>query len=218
MFQLLLCTAILGEIALILALLLEIKLAEPVMIAVDRLKRGRGPLVVRIIAGSVLFVLVARVYGTINIIKRTTMLNPSVLMNMLQISMTGFLLFLSVILDRLHHYTREVSLLRTEMEAAQRENQTFQEEKNGRAMELKILGQEIAKLRTNIMNTETEYETKAKGAKLEKTKAYALRKQYEGLLAEIDRVQEDNQILRSQLEWVDLSYDDKTKHARKRLH
>lgn len=104
------------------------------------------------------------------------------------------------------------------MEAAQRENRTFQEEKNGRAMELKILAQEIAKLRTNIMNTETEYETKAKGAKLEKTKAYALRKQYEGLLAEIDRVQEDNQILRSQLEWVDLSYDDKTKHARKRLH
>ncbi|BBG99982.1 B-cell receptor-associated 31-like protein [Prunus dulcis] len=194
MFQLLLCAAILGEIALILALLLEIKLAEPVMIAVDRLKRGRGPLVVRIIAGSVLFLLVARVYGTINIIKRTTMLNPSVLMNMLKISLT-------VILDRLHHYTREVSLLRTEMEAAQRENQTLKEEKNGRAMELKILGQEIAKLRTNIMNTETEYETKAKGAKLEKTKAYALRKQYEGLLAEIDRVQEDNQILRSQLEW-----------------
>lgn len=218
MLQLLLCAAILGEIALILALLLEIKLAEPVMIAVDRLKRGRGPLVVRIIAGSVLFVLVARVYGTINIIKRTTMFNPSVLMNMLQISLTGFLLFLSVILDRLHHYTREVSLLRTEMEAAQRENQTFQEEKNGRALALKILEQEIAKLRTNIMNTETEYETKAKGAKLEKTKVYALRKQYEGLLAEIDRVQEDNQILRSQLEWVDLSYDDKTKHARKRLH
>lgn len=94
MFQLLLCAAILGEIALILALLLEIKLAEPVIIAVDRLKRGRGPLVVRIIAGSVLFVLVARVYGTINIIKRTTMLNPSVLMNMLQISLTGNLFFL----------------------------------------------------------------------------------------------------------------------------
>lgn len=94
MFQLLLCAAILGEIALILALLLEIKLAEPVIIAVDRLKRGRGPLVVRMIAGSVLFVLVARVYGTINIIKRTTMLNPSVLMNMLQISLTGNLFFL----------------------------------------------------------------------------------------------------------------------------
>lgn len=91
------------------------------------------------------------------------------------------------------------------MEAAKKQNRNFEDGKNGSAEEIKAMGEEIATLRTKIKELESECETKAKEAKAAEAEAEALRKQSEGFLLEYDRLLEDNQNLRNQLESIDQS-------------
>ncbi|KAF2284939.1 hypothetical protein GH714_032704 [Hevea brasiliensis] len=64
-------------------------------------------------------------------------------------------------------------------------------------------GEEIASLKTKIKNLESECEARVREAKAAETEAEALRKQSEGFLLEYDRLLEDNQNLRNQLESID---------------
>lgn len=124
----------------------------------------------------------------------------------------GFLLFLSLMIDRLHHYIRELRLLRKTMEAAKKQNRGHEDGKN--AEELKTLEQDIVTLRANIKKLESECETKTGEAKGAEAKVEALRKQSEGLLMEYDHLLEENQNLRNQLESIDqnLSRSDNKKN------
>lgn len=115
------------------------------------------------------------------------------------------MLFLGLMLDRLHHYIRELRLLRKTMEAAKKQNRSFEDGKGGNAEELKILGAEIAALKTKIKELESECDKKSKEAKAAEAEAEALRKQSEGFLMEYDRLQADNQNLRNQLQSIDQS-------------
>jgi len=165
------------------------------------------------VAGTLLVVLMSSVYSMKKIQGRTMeggVANPTdqVLMakHMLEASLMGFLLFLSLMIDRLHHYIRELRLLRKAMEAAKKQNRSFEDSsKNGGAEELKALGEEIAILRAKMKELESECKTKTEEAKAAKTEAEALRKQSEGFLLEYDRLLEDNQSLRNQLESIDSS-------------
>jgi len=67
------------------------------------------------------------------------------------------------------------------------------------------LGEEVSTLRAKIKKLESECETKAKEAKAAEAEAEAVRKQSEGFLLEYDRLLEDNQNLRNQLESIDQS-------------
>ena len=94
------------------------------------------------------------------------------------------MLFLSLMIDRLHHYIRELRLLRKAMEAAKKQSRSFEGGKSVSAAEHKALVEEIAML---------------------KPKMEALRKQSEGFLMEYDRLLADNQNLRSQVQAIDHS-------------
>lgn len=109
-------------------------------------------------------------------------------------------------IDRLHHYIRELGLLRKNMEVAKKQNRSFEDSKNGSAEEFKALGEEVAVLRTKIKKLGSECEAKAKEAKAAEAEAEALRKQSEGFLLEYDRLLADNQNLRNQLESIDQSF------------
>ena len=50
----------------------------------------------------------------------------------------GFSLFLALMIDRLHHYIRELRILRKTLEAAKKQNRTAEETKNKGADEVKI--------------------------------------------------------------------------------
>lgn len=89
------------------------------------------------------------------------------------------------------------------MEAAKKQNRSLEDSKNG--SELKAIGEQMAALRTKIGKLESECEAKAKEAKTAEAEAEALRKQSEGFLLEYDRLVEDNQNLRNQLESIDQS-------------
>ncbi|CAB4304653.1 unnamed protein product [Prunus armeniaca] len=193
---------IFGEMFLILTLLFKSPLRKLVILALDKMKRGKGPVMVKTVAGTVFVVLLAGVYNLVDIKNRTIesgVLNPTdeVLMSvkMLEISL----------MDRLHHYIRELRFLRKAMDAAKKQSQSIQEEKNGSSEQLKTLAQENDTLRTRIKNLESEYETKAKKAKAAGSEVEALRKQSEGLLMEYDRLLADNQNLRSQLTSIEQS-------------
>ncbi|KAF5458328.1 hypothetical protein F2P56_022363 [Juglans regia] len=208
----LLYSVIVAQMALILTLLFKSPLRKLVILTLDRVKRGRGPVMVKTVGGTILIVLASSVYSMVKIQSRTMeagVANPTdqVLMSqhMLEASLMGFMLFLSLMIDRLHHYIRELSLLRKTMEAAKKQNRSFEDSKTGSAEELKALGEEVAVLRTKIKKLGSECDAKAKEAKAAEAEAEALRKQSEGFLLEYDRLLADNQNLRNQLESIDQS-------------
>jgi hypothetical protein len=66
----LLFTVIFTEATMIALLLFKTPLRKLVIMALDRLKRGRGPLMVKTVAGTLVIVLSSSVYSMINIQKR----------------------------------------------------------------------------------------------------------------------------------------------------
>jgi B-cell receptor-associated protein 31 len=193
----LLYTVILSEMFVIVTLLFKTPFRKLVIMSLDRVKRGRGPVILTTVASTVFVVLLSSVYSMIKIQRRTIddngAVNPTdqVLMStyLLEASLMGFVLFLCLMIDRLHNYIRELGLLRKAMEAAKNQNQAPEEKKAA----------EIATLKNKINKLEPEYETKVNMAKAAKTEAEALKKQSEGLLLEYDRLLEDNQNLKNQL-------------------
>jgi len=203
----LLYAVILAELVLILSLLFKNPLRKLVVFTLDRLKRGRGPVTVKTIAATVFLVLSSSVYSMVKIQNRSAeagALNPTdqVLMarHLLEASLMGFLLFLALMIDRLHHYIRELRLLRKAMEAAKKQSRSYEDMKNGSSGEAKALAEEVAALKAKIQKLESDCEAKEKEAKAAEVEVSALHKQSEGLLLEYDRLLEDNQSLRSQLE------------------
>ena len=114
-------------------------------------------------------------------------------------------------IDRLHHYIRELRILRKTMEAVKKQSRSFEDGKTGNAEEHKALTEEIATLKAQIKKLESECEVKGSKAKALDTEVEALKKQSEGLLMEYDRILEDYQNLRSQLEAIDQSSIDNKK-------
>ncbi|KAG6482872.1 hypothetical protein ZIOFF_059511 [Zingiber officinale] len=134
------------------ALLFSTTLRKLVVMGVDHLKRGRGPVVVKTVAATALVVFCSSLYSMAKINRRSVehgTLTPTdqVLMsrNLLEATLmgknppfnttfllsqhsiqkfhptqnfTGFILFLALVVDRLHHYVRELRWLRTSLDSA----------------------------------------------------------------------------------------------------
>lgn len=76
----LLYTVILSEMALILTLIFKNPLRKLTLMALDRVKRGRGPVVGGTVAATVIIVLFSSVYSMVKIQRRTAdagLLNPT---------------------------------------------------------------------------------------------------------------------------------------------
>ncbi|XP_043691497.1 B-cell receptor-associated protein 31-like [Telopea speciosissima] len=204
-------TVIFSEMALIMILLFKTPIRKLVIMGLDRVKRGRGPVMVKTVGGTVFVVLLSSVYSMMKIQKRSIdagASNPTdqVLMakHLLEASLMGFSLFLALMIDRLHHYIRELRLRRKAMEAVKKQSRGFEDDgKNGSSEEMKALEVEVTKLRAKVKHLQSECETKTEEAKAAEANAMALRKQSEGFLLEYDRLLEDNQSLKSQLESID---------------
>ncbi|CAI0550803.1 unnamed protein product [Linum tenue] len=207
--------------ALILTLLFKTPLRKLVIMALDRLKRGRGPVMVKTVAGTIFIVLLSSLYSMVKIQNRSIEAgapNPTdqVLMSrhlleaslmgkpLVSLSRAGFLLFLALMIDRLHHYIRELRQLRKTMEAAKKQTRGLDDSKFGtNTEEAKALGEEVATLRSKVKKLEAECEAKTKAAKAAEEEAETIRKQSEGSRVEYGRLQEDNQSLRSQIESIE---------------
>lgn len=207
----LLFSLIFVEMGLIVMFVFKTPMRKLVIMGLDRLKRGRGPIVVKTVAGTVFVVMMSSLYNVMKIQKRWIedgeYVNPTdqVLsaQHLLETSLMGFSLFLALMIDRLHHYIRELRIRRKSMEAVKKQNRVFDDGKAGGSEETKALEEEATKLREKFKRLESELEAKTKEASTAEANAVALKKQSEGFLLEYDRLLEDNQNLRTQLQSVD---------------
>ncbi|RID48649.1 hypothetical protein BRARA_I05152 [Brassica rapa] len=208
--QHLLFAVVLAEVAVILALSFKTPIRKLLIMSLDRAKRGRGPVVVQTVSATVCVVLVASVYGMMKIQKRWVeegAMNPTdeVIMSkhLLESTLMGGFLFLGLMIDRLHHYMRELRMRRKTMEAIKKEGSVLEGEKARASDEVKSLKQEITALQEKQKQLATEIEAKFKEIRTEETSGIALQKQSEGFLIEFNRLSEENQDLRNQLHTVD---------------
>ena len=90
-----------------------------------------------------------------------------------------------------------------------KQNRVLEEAKSGSSEEIGSLKEQIEKLKA-------ESETKSEEVKAAQASARALKKQSEGFLLEYDRLSEENQNLREQLQSIDLllSHSDSKKQSR----
>ncbi|CAN1161253.1 Endoplasmic reticulum transmembrane protein YET-like [Linum perenne] len=205
----LLYSVILTEMVLILMLLFKTPLRKLVIMALDRVKRGRGPVMVKTVSATVFVVLCSSLYSMVMIQNRSIEAgapNPTDQVlestHLLEASLMGFTLFLAFMIDRLHHYIRELRQLRNTMEATKKQTRGLDDSKSN-PEELKALGEEVANLRSKVKKMEAECEAKTKEAKAAAEKADAVKTQSQGFIQEYERLQEDNQNLRSQIESIE---------------
>ncbi|KAF9672093.1 hypothetical protein SADUNF_Sadunf11G0004900 [Salix dunnii] len=207
----LLFTVIFSEMAMILLFVFKTPSRKLLIMSLDRVKRGRGPVMVKTVAGTVFVVLMSSVYSMVKIQKRGVdgggVVNPTdqVLMakHLLEATLMGFVLFLGLMIDRLHHYIRELRIRRKTMEDVKKQNRSFED---GKVEETKALEAEASTLREKLKQLESELEVKTKEVNTSEANAIALSKQSEGFLLEYDRLLEENQNLRSQLQSLDLNF------------
>ncbi|KAK4758985.1 hypothetical protein SAY87_020286 [Trapa incisa] len=202
---------IFSEMVVILVLLFRTPLRNLLIVLLDKLKRGKGQIVASTVAVTVLVVFVSRVYTQVQIARSVSdplAVNPTdqVMMawGMLETSLMGFALFLALMIDRLHHYIRELDMLRKALKVTKQQSRAANNMKSGEV--LKVLKEDTASLRANMGSLESDREEKVKEAKATKAEVDALKKQSEGLNTE-------NQNLQSQLQSADktLSSSDEKK-------
>ncbi|CAA3010192.1 uncharacterized protein LOC111387129 [Olea europaea var. sylvestris] len=136
MYQPLFCM-VFAEMFVILLLLFRTPLRKPLLLLMDRAKRGRGPVVVSTAGGTLFVILVSILYSIIDTQKRSTdgtPLNPTdqliLAYHLLEASLLGVSLFLGLMIDRLHYYIKELRLLRKHVEAVKKFDQRNDEAKN----------------------------------------------------------------------------------------
>ncbi|GAB2233208.1 hypothetical protein Droror1_Dr00002427 [Drosera rotundifolia] len=195
--------ATLTESLVILSLLFKTPVRKLVIGGLDRVKHGRGPIVVKTVAGTVFVVLVSTVYGVVGIRRgedgEVSVTDQIVAArHLLEASLMGFFLFLALLVDRLHHYIRELRIRRKSMEVVQKNDGKFVGVEDMKARE-----EQLGTFKAMIRQLESDLESKTKEAYNAESNIEALRKQSEGLLLEYDRLLAENQELRSQLQSLD---------------
>lgn len=208
-------TFIFAEMALIVIFVFKTPLRKLVIMALDRVKRGQAPLVVKAVGSTIFVVMMSSVYSVIRIRNRRNRddgggdgeLTPTdqilAARHLLEASLMGFSLFLALMIDRLHHYIRELRIRRKNMDAIKKQNRMIENGKNGSQDEVKALEGELMTLKEKLSRLESELDEKTKEASNAEANAIALTKQSEGFLLEYDRLLEDNQNLRAQLQSLD---------------
>ncbi|KFK40615.1 hypothetical protein AALP_AA2G019200 [Arabis alpina] len=204
--QQLLFAVVLLEVVVIIAFSFKTPIRKFLIMGLDRSKRGRGPMVVKTVSVTIFVVFVSSVYSMMKIQKRWFVegsVNPTdeVIMakHLLESTLMGGVLFLGLMIDRLHHYMRELRVRRKSMEAIKKQTVGFESGKVGASDEIKKLEDEVKALLEKEKHLESELETMTKEVRSEESNSVALQKQSEGFLIEFNRLLEENQKLRDQL-------------------
>lgn len=210
------------EAALVVVLLFRTPARRLVLLAVDRSKRGRGPVMVRTVAATMLVVLSSSGYSIAKIRRREgefAQLTPTdqvlASRHLLEASLMGYSLFLGLVIDRLHHYIRELRMMKKNMEAVTKQSRVLEEAKLGGAEEIQGYQKKIDSLNEEVQLLKHQSVSKAEALKTAETNTLALRKQSEGLLTEYERLISENEELRKKLQVVEhhLSNSDSKKNT-----
>jgi B-cell receptor-associated protein 31 len=199
-----------AEAGLVVVFLFRTPARRLALLAVDRSKPGRGPVLVRTIAATMLVVLGSSVYSIAKIRRREgefAQLTPTdqvlASRHLLEASLMGYSLFLGLVIDRLHHYIRELRTMKKNMEAVTKQSRVLEEAKLGGAEEIQGYQKKIDSLTEEVQLLKHQSVSKAEELKTAETNTLALRKQSEGLLTEYERLISENEELRKKLQVVE---------------
>ncbi|RLN09321.1 B-cell receptor-associated protein 31 [Panicum miliaceum] len=203
----LLFLVLVAEASVVAALLFKTPLRKLAVLGIDRLKRGRrAPVAVKTVAGVVLALLASTLYSMAEVSGRETDpysgggLTPTD-----QVLFSRHLLEASLmVIDRLHQYIRDLRAFKKNLEAVSKHNKMLEEAKHGISEETKKYQEDIATLNKEMKKLKLQVQEKTEEVHVAEDKALAIQKQSEGLLIEYDRLLEDNQHLRIQLQSIDL--------------
>ncbi|XP_010545515.1 PREDICTED: uncharacterized protein LOC104817861 [Tarenaya hassleriana] len=125
MFQLLF-TVVTAEAAVIIALSFGSPLRRVLVTVLDLLKQGRGPLVTKTVAATVLVLFGSVLFNAVHIHRRVSesggianQTDQILFANrLLETFLIGALLFLAMVIDRLHYCSRELQITRRNLEIA----------------------------------------------------------------------------------------------------
>ncbi|GMJ14573.1 hypothetical protein like AT1G11905 [Hibiscus trionum] len=152
------------EMVVIVSLSFKTPLRKLILVILDRVKRGSGPVVVKTVAGTVAVVMLSSVYSMMLIKKRwmedgNASQTDEILMakNLLETTLMGGLLFHAYIIDKLHHYIKELRIRRKTMETAKKQGQGFEDAGGSGSDKDKVraLEEEIATLRARVKQLES---------------------------------------------------------------
>lgn len=225
--------AVLMEGVITLLLVMDgVALRMPAMKLVNFVRMGKGPFIVKVLAGFTLINLASTLHGIYKIQRRSSKMGSPTAADhfilrtyLLESFLEGSFLLLLLVIRQLYHNFCPVDLLKSKLEALkeqcqaaqneltclQREYNHLQAEKNGRIererrkaqKEIGSLKDIVAELRQKMENLKLESLQKDKVVKAAEANSRALQKQSEGLLLEYDRLLDDNENLRSQLVSID---------------
>ncbi|KAL4367720.1 hypothetical protein GQ457_05G030700 [Hibiscus cannabinus] len=146
----------------IVSLSFKTPLRKLILLILDRVKRGSGPVVVKTVAGTVAVVMLSSVYSMMLIKKRwmedgNATQTDEILMakNLLETTLMGGLLFHAYIIDKLHHYIKELRIRRKTMETAKKQGQGFEDAGGSGSDKVRALEEEIATLRARVKQLES---------------------------------------------------------------
>ncbi|KAK8575435.1 hypothetical protein V6N13_033328 [Hibiscus sabdariffa] len=150
------------EMVVIVSLSFKTPLRKLILLILDRVKRGSGPVVVKTVAGTVAVVMLSSVYSMMLIKKRwmedgNATQTDEILMakNLLETTLMGGLLFHAYIIDKLHHYIKELRIRRKTMETAKKQGQGFEDAGGSGSDKVRVLEEEIATLRARVKQLES---------------------------------------------------------------
>ncbi|PNT61557.1 hypothetical protein BRADI_5g16730v3 [Brachypodium distachyon] len=115
-------------------------------------------------------------------------------------------LFLGLVIDRLHHYIRQIRTMKKSMEAVTKQSKTLEEAKLQGAEEIQGYQKKISSLNEQVQAVKHQYETKTEELKTAEANTLALRKQSEGLLTEYERLIAENEELRNKLQSMEVRF------------
>ncbi|KAK1693955.1 hypothetical protein QYE76_010652 [Lolium multiflorum] len=211
-----------AEAALVVVLLFRTPARRLALLAVDRSKRGRGPIMARTVAATMLIVLGSSAYSIAKIRRREgefAQLTPTdqvlASRHLLEASLMAYSLFLGLVIDRLHHYIRELRTMKKNMEAVTKQSRVLEEAKLGGTEEMQGYQKKIDSLTEEVQLLKQQSVSKTEELKTAERNTLALRKQSEGLLTEYERLISENEELRKKLQTVEvrLSNSDSKKNT-----
>ncbi|KVI02028.1 uncharacterized protein LOC112501249 [Cynara cardunculus var. scolymus] len=191
-----------AEMAIILLLMFKTPLRKLLILALDRMKRGRAPLIVKSVVATIFTIMLYQIYNVSHMRRRPgDAIGPTdqiiLAYQMLEASLIGFSIFLSLMIDRLHHYIRELRMLR------KKQNQTPEGGKNNAVDEINALNEEISRLTAKIRRLESENANKEKKIKSAEMDSGGLKNQSEGFRVEYERLQSENRSLTDGLRTIE---------------
>ncbi|KAK4278415.1 hypothetical protein QN277_016263 [Acacia crassicarpa] len=132
------------EMVLVMSMSFGSPIRKMVVKGLDLLKQGRGPLVSKTVAATMLVVFGSTLFTLTNIQKRVheTGVHSQtdevlIAQRLLEASLMGFSLFLGLMIDRLHYYVREITTLKKSLELEKILNHSHEQPKSKRSEETK---------------------------------------------------------------------------------